>query len=180
MKAIFKIQMIIGVVMGMVCLLAADEGARLAQLTGKHPADLSRILHQLVHNKQLLTLAGRGRGAVYHLKGLDLPHPDDVFGKVTSSPLNGGSSPLNGGSSPLNDGSSPLNGGSSTYKEAELLRDRQGRVVSNYHSEPLIDSLEHLMPEKLREIEAIALPRKKQRLVENRCVRSERFAANSM
>ncbi len=84
---------------------------------------------------------------------------------AASSPDLAASSPLNGGSSPLNGGSSPLNGGSSPYKKAELLRDSQGRLISDYHQEPLIDSLEYLVPEKLREIEALAqLPREKQRI----------------
>lgn len=38
-------------------------------------------------------------------------------------------------------------------------------MISSYHREPLIDSLEYLTPEKLHEIKALArLPREKQRI----------------
>ena len=68
-----------------------------------------RILHRLVHDEKLLTLAGSGRGTVYYLQGLDLPHPDDVFGKTKNSQLNSGYSRHLGPSSPHNVPSSPLN-----------------------------------------------------------------------
>ena len=124
--------------------LLSNQSVKDIQIDGK------TILRVDIRNEQLLTSTGRGRGAVYHLKGFDLPYPDDVFGKATNSPLNGGGSPLNGGSSPC--------------KKAEFLRDSQGRLISDYHREPLIDNLEYRMPEKLREIEALAqLPREKQR-----------------
>jgi len=117
--------------------LLSNQSVKDIQIDGK------TILRVDIHNEQLLTSTGRGRGAVYHLKGFDLPYPDDVFGKATSSSLNSGSSPC---------------------KKAEFLRDSQGRLISDYHREPLIDNLEYLMPEKLREIEALAqLPREKQR-----------------
>ncbi len=147
--------------------LALTEGTlthnRLAQLTGKHPADRSRILHQLVYNKQLLTSIGRGRGAVYHLKGLDLPHPDDVFGKETNSPLNDGSSPHLAASSPHLAASSPHLAASSPHLASS--RDAQGRLLSSHLQHPIIDDVNCLEPDfRVRMEELAAIPRIKKKI----------------
>ena len=120
---------------------------------------------------------GRGRGTVYHLKGLGLPHPNDVFGKAASSPLNGDSSPLNGGSSPLNGGSSsdlaagsPLNGGSypdlaASSPGLHSSRDMHGRLLSSHLQHPIIDDVKCLAPDFRAQMEQLAaIPRIKRKV----------------
>src|SRR5690606_12681690 len=93
---------------------AATEGtvthARLRTVTTEHPVDLSKTLQHLVQ-EHLLTSTG-GRGAIYHLHGVDLPTPDEVFGPApgisgTSSPDLTASSPDLTTSSPDLTASSP-------------------------------------------------------------------------
>jgi len=150
---------------------------RLAQLTDVHPADLSRVLHRLVHDEGLLTVAGSGRGAVYHLTGLELPHPDDVFGKSSGSPYlapgsphNDASSPHLAPSSPHSVASSPDSTASSPYSapegEVDGTRDALGRLVSPLLKKgPVVDRLELLAAEELARLHAAAAAaREKRRL----------------
>lgn len=146
--------------------------SRLAQVTDEHPADLSRVLHRLVHDEGLLSCVGSGRGTVYHITGLELPHPDDVFRDSSSSPLSGPSSPLYDPSSPLYDPSSLLKGPAHTLSDSSSLhtaeeptRDAEGRLLSAHHDRPFVDNIEQLASSKLHELEAVAkLPRDKQRV----------------
>jgi predicted HTH transcriptional regulator len=115
---------------------------RLAQVTGKHPTDLSRVLHRLVHDHGFLACVGSGRGAVYHLVGDELPQPDDVFGSGASSPLSDGESPYSGASSPLSDGNSPHSEVSSP--SSEHPRDDHGRLISPHLPRRVIDDIDRL------------------------------------
>jgi len=147
--------------------LALTEGTlthgRLAQLTGRHPADLSRVLHQLVHDAQLLISAGNGRGAVYHLADLDLPQPDDVFGKEISSPHLAASSPHLAASSPHLAASSPHLAASSPHLDSS--RDVQGRLVSSHLPHPIVDDVKFLAPNFCAQMEQLAnIPRTKRKI----------------
>jgi predicted HTH transcriptional regulator len=53
--------------------------ARVAEISGLHPHDLTLSLQHLVREGFLVT-DGRSRGTVYHLPGEQLPTPEQVFG----------------------------------------------------------------------------------------------------
>ena len=136
---------------------------RLAQLTDDHPTDLSRVLHRLVQEEGLLTRAGSGRGAVYHLSGLELPQPGDVFGEGVNSPLLAASSPpLTASSPPLTASSPPLTASSPLPIAA---RDRQGRLRSEHLRFPVVDQLTLLAPDARLGLEKVAHePRRKKKV----------------
>ncbi len=54
--------------------------ARVAEISGLHPHDLTLALQRLVR-EGLLVADGRSRGTVYHLPGERLPTPEQVFGE---------------------------------------------------------------------------------------------------
>ncbi len=126
--------------------LAICEGtvthARLKAVSTEHPVDLSKTLQHLVHDGFLSSTGGRG--AVYHLEGLDWPTPDDVFGPTLPQPAP---------SSPHLDTSSPHPHGK---------RDGNGCLVADQFPLPIIDDLKALAPTFRAELEALAaIPRQK-------------------
>ena len=150
--------------------LAATEGtvthARLRTVTTEHPVDLSKTLQHLVQ-EHLLTSTG-GRGAIYHLHGVDLPTPDEVFGPApgisgTSSPDLTASSPDLTTSSPDLTASSPDL--TATSANPGQRRDQSGCLVSDALFLPIIDNLERLEPHFRTALEHIAaIPRKKKKV----------------
>lgn len=147
--------------------LAAAEGtvnhARLRGVTMEHPVDLSRTLQHLTEAGMLEST--RGRGAVYHLPGQEIPTPDDVFGppspkSVSSSPvLAASSSVLTASSSVLALPSSILDASDATN------RDANGRILTPRLDLPLLDDLSKLTPAFRSRLEVLAaLPRAKGKL----------------
>ncbi len=57
--------------------------ARVAEISGLHPHDLTLSLQHLVREGFLVS-DGRSRGTVYHLPGEQLPTPEQVFGEMES------------------------------------------------------------------------------------------------
>ncbi len=129
---------------------------RLLALSGMHPADASQCLQRLVA-RGFLQQTGSSRGAVYHLTGIQIPGPEDVFG----SPNLEASSPNLSQSSPNLDVSSPnlkTDGG-------ESRRDDVGRLISDSHATPFVEDLNRLHPDFLKELIVIAEePRLKRKL----------------
>jgi len=147
--------------------LVASEGTvnhtRLRGMTMEHPVDLTRTLQHLTEAGMLEST--RGRGAVYHLPGQEIPTPDDIFGPPTpkagsrSSVLTGSSSVLTGSSSVLELPSSILEAGDATKRDAE------GRILTPKLDLPLLDDLSKLPPAFKTRLEAMAaLPRTKKKL----------------
>lgn len=171
--------------------LAASEGTvnhkRLSEISSNHPAEVSRALQQLTQSG-LLVQNGTGRGAVYHLDGLDMPSPDDIFGpaplassevvdsvsapsaleesllgSVASSKGNGLSSTGNEASSTGNETSSIGKKTSSAGKERP--RDKEGYVLADQLKLPILDALHDLSADERERLEKIAaLPREKLRV----------------
>jgi len=143
--------------------------ARLYELTTLHPADLSKILSDLVSDG-ILTSVGSGRGAVYRFVGTVSIGPDDVLGPG-SSPENGMSSPDLGLSSPDLSLSSPdlnLSSPDLNLSSPDKARNEDGLLISvhfEHHGLCFIDVLNQLSPGKLAELEAVAaLPREKKKI----------------
>ncbi len=129
---------------------------RLMALLPMHPSDASQCLHQLV-SLEFLEQTGSSRGAVYHLAGMRIPGPEDVF----DSPNLEESSPNLTQSSPNLIASSPNLNPSSQQSG----RDERGRLISPTHHLPFVDDLAQLTPEFLEMLENLAQePRRKKRV----------------
>lgn len=136
--------------------LAAGEGtvnhARLLAITQEHPVDLSRLLQHLTQIGMLEST--RGRGAVYHLKGEELPKAEDVFGGAPR--FSGTSSPNLKLSSPNLEMSSP---------NLEDHRDADGCLLSEHLLLPVIDDLNQLSSQLSIHLESFAQePRMKKKV----------------
>lgn len=126
--------------------IAAVEGTvthrRLCALAAEHPSDASRTLRGLVEDG-FLEQTGSSRGTVYHLSGVEIPGPEDVF----DNPIGAKKSQSNGSSSPNLTESSPNLTESSPNLEPSspnLSRDDQGRLISPSHRLPFVENLEAL------------------------------------
>ncbi len=127
--------------------------ARVREMTGLHPFDVTRMLQDLVH-QGLLEAHNPGRGAVYCLPGAALPTPDEVFG--ASSAQSGVSS------AHLTESSAHL---ASAPVPASEERDANGCLLSDQLDAPVIDFLERLKPEFRAGLEKIAAePRTKAKI----------------
>ena len=143
--------------------LAASEGtvnhARLLALTTEHPVDLSKILQHLVSTGMLESTGGRG--AIYYIKGDDIPKPEDVFGNnsiglESSSPYLESSSPYLESSSPYLESSAP---------NSREGRDTEGCLLSEHLALPIIDDLSVLSNVFRETLENMAAePRKKKKV----------------
>ena len=144
--------------------LAFSEGtvthARLRMLSTDHPVDVSKTLQHLVQEGFLESTGGRG--AIYHIEGMPLPTPDDVFGpppplKTTaSSPDLPPSSPALAGSSPALRTRSP---------DSPAKRDANGCLTTDQLHLPVVDSLADLREKYRWGLELLASgPRKKRKL----------------
>jgi len=157
--------------------LAASEGtvnhARLKSVTAEHPVDLSKILQHLTTLNMLESTGGRG--AIYYIKGEFIPKPEEVFGSSSessgsslpnldeSSPNLKGSYPHLNESYPHLDSSLPNLGES--YRHLEEQRNKDGCLVSEHLSLPVIDDLEVLSNEFLNHLKVLATePRNKRKL----------------
>ena len=147
--------------------LAASEGtvnhARLRAFTTEHPVDLTRTLQHLTQDG-LLESTG-GRGAVYHLPGITIPTPDDVFGvahrisKLSSPNLTSTSPNLTSTSPNLTSTSPNL---ASTSPNLGESRDENGCLLSDQLAFPVVDDLSKMSLTFLNELEAVAFePRSK-------------------
>jgi predicted HTH transcriptional regulator len=124
--------------------------ARVHEMTGLHPFDVTRLLQALVQ-EGFLEGHNPGRGAVYCLPGAAIPTPEEVFG-ASSEQSAGSSAHLPGSSAHL---PAPTSG------SAEQ-RDADGCLLSDQLDAPAIDSLHRLKPELRAELEKIAVePRTK-------------------
>lgn len=124
--------------------------ARVREMTGLHPFDVTRLLQALVQ-EGFLEGHNPGRGAVYCLPGAAIPTPEEVFG-ASSEQSAGSSAHLPGNSAHL---PAPTSG------SAEQ-RDADGCLLSDQLDAPAIDSLDRLKPELRTELEKIAVePRTK-------------------
>jgi ATP-dependent DNA helicase RecG len=170
----------------MVAAAAAENviaHARVCELTGLAAAEASRLLQRLVRGG-LLDLHNAGRGAVYALHGATLLTPEDVFGvqsgvsSASSEHLTPSSEHLTPSSEHLAPSSEHLTPSSEHLTpssehlvsefhgpSSEILRDADGRVLSDRLDAPVIDALEHLRPAYRAQLEALAAaPRSKGRL----------------
>ena len=157
--------------------------SRLCAIGNQHPADATRYLQDLV-GRGLLEQTGSSGGAVYHIKGMRIPGPEDVFDSShlgqSSSYLGQSSSHLGQSSSYLGQSSSHL-GQSSSYlgqssshlgqssshlgQSSSHLRNSDGMLVSEDFDLPFVDSLEALVGEKRASLEEVAaLPRAKKKV----------------
>lgn len=130
--------------------------ARLCELTGLHPSDVTKTLRSLV-DQGFLVSEGSGRGTVYRLKGTRKITSEDVFSDPGSPNLESSSPNLENNSPNLENNSPDLN-------EESQSRDDCGRLDSEHFSLPFVDSLQHLTPEfqgKLAQIAAEPLQKKK-------------------
>lgn len=118
--------------------------ARVREMTGLHPFDLTRMLQILVRDG-FLEAHNPGRGAVYCLPGAALPKPEEVFGD--------GSAQSVPASAHLTGSSAHLTGDAASDDH----RDANGRLLTGQLDAPVIDSLKKLVPafrEKLDELAA--------------------------
>ncbi len=118
--------------------------ARVREMTGLHPFDLTRMLQNLVRDG-FLEAHNPGRGAVYCLPGAALPKPEEVFGDGSAQSVPA-SAHLTGSSAHLT-GDAP----------SDDHRDANGRLLTEQLDAPVIDSLKKLVPafrEKLEELAA--------------------------
>jgi len=132
--------------------------ARLCELSGTHPSDVSKTLRFLVE-MDYLTLTGSGRGAVYRFSSVEVTNPDDVFGdngSTTTAP----SSTITGSRSTISDDSS------TTIDNTESPeRDEQGRLISEKFHLPFIDAVDLLDADFKESINHIAtIPRSQKRM----------------
>jgi len=140
--------------------IAAVEGTvthqRLCALGNEHPADATHRLRHLV-DSHFLEQTGSSRGAVYHLKGMAIPGPEDVFG----SPNLDSDSPNLDPSSPNLESSSPnLDPGNSS-----LERNSDGLIMADTHSLSFVDDLNQLAASYKLSLESIAFePRNKKKI----------------
>lgn len=157
--------------------LAASEGtvnhARLKSVTSEHPVDLSKVLQRLT-TLNMLDSTG-GRGAVYYIKGEVIPKPEEVFGSsskssVDSYPNKESSYPNLSGSYPNKSAGLPnLNENS---RRLEEQRNKDGCLVSEHLSLPVIDDFTLLSDELLNHLEVLATePRNKKRLNPERLIK---------
>ena len=126
--------------------------ARVREMTGLHPFDLTRMLQNLVRDG-FLEAHNPGRGAVYCLPGAALPKPEEVFGDGSEQ-------------------SAPTSAhlpGSSAHLVGDLAsddhRDADGRLLTEQLDAPVIDTLEKLVPTFREKLEKLAAePRTKGKL----------------
>ncbi len=129
---------------------------RLCSLQNIHPADASRCLQSLVEHGFLKQIGSRG-GAVYHISGMSIPGPEDVF----DSPNLESDSPNLESRSPNLESSSP----NLESDSPDLKQDKYGRLLSDHHRLPFVADLTALTPEFLEALENKALkPRTKKSL----------------
>lgn len=122
---------------------------RLCSLGHTHPADASRCLRGLVEHG-FLEQTGSSRGAVYHLSGVQIPGPEDVF---DSPNLEESSQNLKASSQNLEKNSQNSD------------RDRHGRLISDRHALPFVEDLQKLTPEYIETLRGMAdEPRNKKKV----------------
>ncbi len=122
--------------------------ARLSELTGLHPSDVTKTLRNLV-DQGFLDSEGSGRGTVYRFKGARKITSDDVFSDP-ESPKFEPSSPNLIPSSP-NLPESPPN-----LESDDIERDKHGRLISNHFPMPFVDALENLGEDFLQQLKTLA------------------------
>jgi hypothetical protein len=145
--------------------LALSEGtvthARLRMLSTEHPVDVSKALQHLVQ-EGLLASTG-GRGAIYHIEGMPLPTPDDVFGPPPPLKAAPSSPDLPIPSSPDLATSSPDL--KSRSRDLPTKRDPNGCLTTDQLHLPVVDNLAELREKYRWGLELLASgPRKKRKL----------------
>ncbi|WP_319549136.1 RNA-binding domain-containing protein [Desulfogranum marinum] len=143
---------------------------RLCSLQNIHPADASRCLHGLVA-RGILEQTGSNRGAVYHITGMSIPGPEDVFDssnlKLSSPHLESSSGDLgsSSGDLELSFGHLESNSGNLAMSSPDLNRDIHGRLISDHHNLPFVEDLQQLTMAYTEALAQIAEePRKKKKV----------------
>ena len=153
--------------------------ARLSELTGLHPSDVTKTLRSLV-SQGFLVSEGSGRGTVYRFKGTRKITSEDVFSDPESPNLEA-SSPNLEASSPNLEASSPnLEASSPNLPEDGLdfdiedsERDEHGRLISNHFAMPFVDDLSHLGTIFRQHLEELAaLPRRSRKIDKDKMIES--------
>lgn len=132
---------------------------RLLEISSDHPHDLSIALQALVRQNFLVTNGRPGRGTVYHLPGVSLPTPDQVFPSMGSSIEQSAVS-----SEHLNNSSEQLAKSSERLSGTVGERDSDGCWRSNLLDAPVVDDLSALklgLRSELEEATALARTKKK-------------------
>ena len=130
--------------------------SRLIEISDLHPHDLSRCLARMERDGYLQSI-GQSRGKVYHLPGVMLISPEQVFSDGHSFGYN----ELSSGHSELSSGHNDIGIGDN----GELNRDSLGCLLSDLLDAPIVDDLEVLSPSLRFDLEQIAeTPRKKSRM----------------
>ena len=146
--------------------VAAVEGtvnhSRLCAIGNQHAADATRHLQNLV-GQELLEQTGSSRGSVYHIKGIRIPGPEDVF---DSSHLSKSSIHSESNSIHLPESSSHLPESSSHLPESSShLRNEDGLLISKDFKLPFLDNLDELSKSIRQSLEELArLPREKRKI----------------
>lgn len=131
--------------------------SRLCSIGNQHAADATRYLQNLV-GRGLLQQTGSSRGAVYHIKGMRIPGPEDVFG---SSQYPESSIEIDGSSIDLPESSIGLSESSIDLEE----RNSAGMLISEDFDKPFIDDLQRLTGDARKSMEHLAaVPRQKRKL----------------
>jgi len=141
----------------MALALAASEGSvshgRLKGMSTSHSVDLTRTLQHLTQQGMLVSTGG-GRGAVYHLAGVPLTRPEDVFGP--SLPTLGTSHSAPSISHSSRTISHNHSGSSPSGEEGIEERDADGCLRSSKLPLPVIDDLTNLSPSFRESLERLA------------------------
>ena len=142
--------------------LALSEGtvthARLKMLCTEHPVDVSKALQGLVQEGFLSSTGGRG--AIYHIAGMDLPTPDDVFGPPAAPPqaasISSGLAPISSDLRPISSDLGPIS------SDLTQRRDANGCLTTDQLHLPVVDNLAELRESYRLELEVLAsAPRQK-------------------
>lgn len=137
----------------MALALAASEGSvnhgRLKGMSTSHSVDLTRTLQHLTQQGMLVSTGG-GRGAVYHLPGVPMARPEDVFGPVMPALGTSHSDP-----STSHSGASISHNGLADDERSEI-RDAEGCLRSPKLPLPVIDNLSKLASSFREGLERIA------------------------
>lgn len=139
--------------------------ARLSELTGLHPSDVTKTLRSLV-GQGFLVSEGSGRGTVYRFKGTQKITSEDVFSD-TESPSLEPSSPNLESNSPNLPESTP------NLEPEDSDRDKHGRLISSHFAMPFVDEIEHLGPNFRQHLEELAeLPRNSGKIDRERMIQT--------
>lgn len=135
------------------CIEQVVNHTRLAEISDLHPHDLSLRLARLERDGMLQSV-GQSRGKVYHLPGVRLLSPEDVF----VGPLMSGPAADSSGHSALSSGHLDVSSGPAGSRSGQDERDADGCLRSPLLDAPIIDQLDLLAGPLMDELLARAEP----------------------